>query len=172
MLLNLALTLGLIWTVSSLAQPLLFHLPKPLASGLVLALALAVCAAVDIHLVRTLWRALGRGAARETNARISPRRQVAWGLGGVAVVILLVALAAQLANGPLRPRRAAQATADPDTGALVARLPNGGTIELLALSGPNPAPKGWWRPAGMPLKNVSLEVRDLGRVVFLRLASS
>lgn len=104
LLLNAVLTIAVIWTGSNLAQPLLHPLPRPLGAGIVL--AVAVCAGVDLYLVRSLWRILGSGAALETNARFTPRRQVAWGLGGLASVILLVALAAWMSTGPfgiLRP---------------------------------------------------------------------
>lgn len=49
------------------------------------------------------------------------------------------------------------AASDPQTGAWVARLPGGGCVELVALSDPDSAPDGWWRPDGAPASGLSLE---------------
>jgi hypothetical protein len=49
------------------------------------------------------------------------------------------------------------AAPDPQTGTWVARLPGEGRVELLALSDPESAPDGWWRPDGAPASDLSLE---------------
>jgi hypothetical protein len=60
------------------------------------------------------------------------------------------------------PIPATMARADMQTGQLVAKLPNGPTVELMAISEPNPAPNGWWNPAGRLLTNEFLEVEHYG----------
>lgn len=70
-----------------------------------------------------------------------------YGLGGLAAVIVVVTIISALSNGPLHRlfyRGNAQlADTDAASGAFVARLPGGGTIELLGVSDPDPAPNGW-----------------------------
>ncbi len=54
---------------------------------------------------------------------------------------------------------------DPQSGALVVKLPERGTVELLALSDPGSAPNGWWRPSGSPATDATYEVEGLGQSV-------
>ena len=51
------------------------------------------------------------------------------------------------------------ATRDAATGALVAKLPGGSSIELLVLSEQAAAPDGWWLPDGTRLTNTRYEMR-------------
>jgi serine/threonine protein kinase len=50
------------------------------------------------------------------------------------------------------------------TGELVAKLPGGGRVELLAVSGQAAGPGGWWLPDGRPLSGTTFAVGDLTHV--------
>ena len=50
------------------------------------------------------------------------------------------------------------------TGELVAKLPGGGRVELLAVSGQAAGPGGWWLPDGRPLPNTTFGVSNLTHV--------
>jgi hypothetical protein len=52
-------------------------------------------------------------------------------------------------------------TRDTKSGALIANLPDGRSVELLALGEPEAAPQGWWTPDGVPLKDTTFEVREI-----------
>lgn len=135
----------------------------PVFVGLV---ALGLCAAANVYVARKLWRMVNRPGVAEAPGRYTPRRQMAYGLGGLAAVIAVVAIVSALSNGPLYRffHRGNTRLADTDaaSGAFVARLPRGGTIELLGVSDPDPAPNGWWRPDGSPLADQRIEVTGLG----------
>jgi predicted Ser/Thr protein kinase len=51
---------------------------------------------------------------------------------------------------------------DAQTGAWVASLPEGGSVELLAVSDEKGAPNGWWHPEGTPITNSTFVARNLG----------
>src|SRR5262245_2152977 len=50
------------------------------------------------------------------------------------------------------------------TGALIAKLPNGGSMELLTLADAGATPNAWWRPDGKPLPMTSFEMKTSGRM--------
>jgi len=56
------------------------------------------------------------------------------------------------------------AVRNPDTGELAARLPGGGQIELLAVSGEGAGPNGWWLPDGRPLIGTTFIASNIGHV--------
>jgi hypothetical protein len=60
------------------------------------------------------------------------------------------------------PMQATLAKVDAKSGKLAAKLPNGPTVELMAISEPNPAPNGWWSHDGRLLTNEFLEVEYHG----------
>lgn len=109
---------------------------------------------------------------RDRRAPVGEKRGIRWswvaGLAGTTAV-LAVGVVAWLVFQPnwltaeLRQRLGASppvdnfAEPDPQTGTWVARLPGGGRMELLALSDPESAPDGWWRPDGAPASDLSLE---------------
>lgn len=51
------------------------------------------------------------------------------------------------------------AAVDPLTGHLLARLPGRGSVEVMAIS-TTEAPNWWWGPDGIPITNVSYEIRN------------
>ncbi len=53
---------------------------------------------------------------------------------------------------------------DPSSGALVAILPHGRSLELFAVANTGESPKAWWAPDGSRLTNTSLEVRGLANL--------
>ncbi len=57
-----------------------------------------------------------------------------------------------------------RAKRDPSTGRPKAILPNGGSVEVLALSEANAAPNQWWSPDGRPLTNEMLHLAAMGTV--------
>ena len=60
------------------------------------------------------------------------------------------------------PMPATAAREDSKTGRLTAKLPEGPTVELMAISEPNPAPNGWWSHDGRLMTNEFLEVEYHG----------
>ncbi len=56
------------------------------------------------------------------------------------------------------------AVRDTQSGAFTARLPNGTTIELLALASGDAEPNQWWRPDGTPIENVTFEIQGPGEM--------
>jgi hypothetical protein len=57
-----------------------------------------------------------------------------------------------------------QAELNPATGALVAALPGGVQVELLAIAGQAAQPDGWWLPDGTPLTGTTFSVKGQGQV--------
>jgi hypothetical protein len=53
------------------------------------------------------------------------------------------------------------AVRDSNTGALIAKIPGYGAIELLALGEPEADPHGWWTPDGAPIRTATFAVRDI-----------
>ncbi|HAB18089.1 MAG TPA: serine/threonine-protein kinase [Verrucomicrobiota bacterium] len=51
------------------------------------------------------------------------------------------------------------AVRDSSSGALVAKLPHGGTVELLAVAPADALPNQWWLPDGTPITNATFQVR-------------
>jgi hypothetical protein len=61
-------------------------------------------------------------------------------------------------------RTAVAQVAEPnEAGILVAQLPGGGTVELLAVSHLDGAPNQWWRPDGRPVESQDFELHQLDR---------
>jgi hypothetical protein len=63
------------------------------------------------------------------------------------------------ATGSQQPEQVAERNSA--TGSLAATLPDGGTVELLALGEPEAAPTGWWTPDGAPVTQASFKVVDI-----------
>jgi predicted Ser/Thr protein kinase len=57
------------------------------------------------------------------------------------------------------------AVVDPASGDLIATLPDGGRVELLAISDENAASNGWWRPDGSAITDTAISVRHVGRAL-------
>jgi hypothetical protein len=55
---------------------------------------------------------------------------------------------------------------DPATGALVANLPKGGAMELIALGHENAPANAWWAPDGTPMPDTILELEETGASSF------
>ncbi len=66
--------------------------------------------------------------------------------------------------GNLNAKSAQVATYDADSGALVAKLPGGGSVELLALSDADSAPTDWWKPDGTPHATTTFAAENPGVV--------
>lgn len=65
----------------------------------------------------------------------------------------------------LSTRRVSQlASINPENGALIARLPRGGTVELLALSDGKTSSNTWWRPNGSPFTSHRFDISDLAGI--------
>lgn len=100
---------------------------------------------------------------------ILPSRRWRWGwshvaLASVPFAVLGWVLLRQHVIRPLLTKSAPVAVArvEPASGKLIATLPEGVSVELLAIAAPHPAPNGWWRHDGMPLTNEFMEVENLG----------
>ena len=63
----------------------------------------------------------------------------------------------------VKPPAVTQAARDPATGGLVASLPGGATVELVAVANPDAAPNQWWLPDGRPESNLAFRVYDPAR---------
>lgn len=166
LLLDLVLGLLLLRSATALAQAAGVSLQNGLWPVLVGLVTLSLCAAADVFLARTIWRMVSGTGSAETRGAYAPGRQLAYGVGGLAAVIAIVAAISALSNGPLYQlfhRGSAQlAGRDAASGAFVAHVPGGGTIELLGLSDPDAAPDGWWGPDGSSLAHRRVEVAGLG----------
>jgi hypothetical protein len=95
------------------------------------------------------------------------RRRVNWAGLAAGVLGLVVLLAVGLRVLPavqewLGPGLAGVAVRDRATGVLSVAVPGGGRVELLAVSDPDPALDGWWRPDGQPVPDEQYEVGVLG----------
>jgi hypothetical protein len=91
----------------------------------------------------------------------------------VLPVVLLIAVAWTLMQQPLSDLTsgvlsrgegpslgvAAVAQRDPASGSLVAPLPGGAAVELVALADADATPQAWWRPDGSPVTNATLEAK-------------
>jgi serine/threonine protein kinase len=62
-------------------------------------------------------------------------------------------------------RRVQVATRDPQTGSWFADLPNGGRIDLLAISRFNAAPNQWWQPDGSPAANTTFQIEGPAEIL-------
>jgi hypothetical protein len=141
--------------------------------------AASICVMVDLWIIRRVWRAV----QLEGGAPVEPWWSTWRGALGIglacAVIILAVAKRREHAGGfSYPPQQIAQR--DAQTGLLVANLPGGGSVELIAVGEPDAAPGGWWRPDGSPATNLAMEVRTFSspvapgtreRVMTLRLAN-
>jgi hypothetical protein len=70
----------------------------------------------------------------------------------------------RMRGGGFRAVPEVKAKSDPATGRPTAILPNGGSVEIVALSDAGAAPNNWWRPDGKPLTNETLYLLAVGTV--------
>ena len=158
------------WTASMAEGPL----RNPSQSVVALA-ALAVCLLVDFLIVRRVWRAVRLSG--DTN---SSSGDWWWSRtpGAITIGLACVSILAAVAyfakppgilmqkpnqSGLFKHKPNQVAEKDSATGALVATLPNGGRMELLALSDAGAASNEWWRPDGMSLAPTTYSIKTPGR---------
>lgn len=103
---------------------------------------------------------------------IEGRRRWHWpgvlALGGLTSAILAVALGLVMAVNPglfrkddVPIRRSQVAVMDPESGQLIARLPGGGSIELLALGDGESRTNCWWRADGRLIQPGRIEITQM-----------
>jgi hypothetical protein len=159
------------WAVSMAEGPL--RNPPP---AVVAFIALAVCAWVDFLIVRRVWRAVRlSGDTQNSSGDWWWSRTPGAIMIGLACVAILAAVAYRAKppsgifkragrSGIFEHKPNQVAAKDSATGALVATLPNGGRMELLALSDVAVASNEWWRPDGTPLAPAVYSIKTPGRL--------
>jgi predicted Ser/Thr protein kinase len=130
--------------------------------------ALLVCALVDFLIVRRVWRAV---KLTPTAPRLSrdwwwSRKPGAIAIGVACVIVVLAATQRRAKPGIFKNPPDVTAVRDSSSGVLVATLPGGAQIELLAISDGvgATAPDEWWKADGSRHLNARFEVRNAGRI--------
>jgi len=148
---------GLRWLQGEVTQDLSVAGPAPVLLALG---AAATGALVDFLIVRRVWRAV-----RLDGGPPPARGDWWWSTKQGATVIVLICALVVLASGRQRPQPGTVkvltkelAQEDRGTGGLVAHLPNGGAVELLAVGNPNIKPEQWWSPRGAPLAHADYTI--------------
>jgi hypothetical protein len=111
-----------------------------------------------------VFRVMARGGTGSVGDWWGSRRR-----GGIVLAIVCALTLFATADHPSRPgsappprkpMAAQMARFDSGSGTLVADLPAGGQVELLAIGPPDGAPNSWWRSNGKPIRNATYEVRE------------
>jgi predicted Ser/Thr protein kinase len=127
---------------------------------------LVACAVVDFLIVRWVWRAVqwDRYPPSAGGDWWWSRKKSAVIIGLSCVGIIQGAILRHELPGIFKKAAQQVAAKDAKSGALVARLPNGGTLELLAISEAGALSNEWWRPDGSPHAPTTFEIKTPGRM--------
>ncbi len=123
----------------------------------------------DFLIIRRVWRAVR--LAGNTPARVGrdwwwSRKPAAIGIGLLCVAVLMAVAERREGKGLFKNPPEQVATRESSSGALVATLPGGGRMELLAIGdglGALAADE-WWKPDGSRHLGTRFEVRNPGRI--------
>ena len=130
--------------------------------------AAAICVLVNIFIVRRVWSAVRlSGDGPRVGGAWWWNRTPAALLIGLASVGLIAANIWRLEKSAA-PVRVQQRITAPDakTGTFMAKLPDRGIVELLAVSGARAASNEWWLPNGTPIPDMPYEFDEIGNVDF------
>jgi predicted Ser/Thr protein kinase len=155
---------GFYWFTATQLDPSFKNPP----SELVTLGALLVCAVVDFLIIRRVWRAVKLTPTAPPVSRDWwwSRKPGAIAIGVACVIVVLAAAQRRPKPGIFKNPPDVTAVRDSSSGVLVATLPGGAQIELLAISDGvgATAPDEWWKADGSRHLNARFEVRNAGRI--------
>ncbi len=130
--------------------------------------AAAICVLVNLFIIRRVWRAVRLdGSAPRAGGDWWWSRRPGVVVIGLACVGLIAANIWRLEKSSPRVAVQQRITApDAQTGTFLAKLPERGTVELLAVSDAGAAPNEWWLPNGTPIPDTLYEFAQIGNVNF------
>ena len=125
--------------------------------------AASICVMVDLWIIRRVWRAAQLNDGASVNPWWSTKRGAM--AIGLTCALIIAAVSQRRGKPPDIFKNPPQqiATRETATGALVAHLPGGGIVELLAVAAGGTAPNDWWQPDGRPIPDALFEIPDAFR---------